>query len=99
MAAASASEQLSRIAESLELERIAGWIEKEHRRLLADLPPEADMRIDPEAHAGRLQAIRKRMPIGPFQHDPEMRNRHIMTIDGVGRARSASRGVKMGDDL
>ncbi len=48
-------EDLAHIGEGLELERIAGRIEEEHRRLLADLALEADIGRDDEADAGFLQ--------------------------------------------
>ena len=41
------------VGERLELERVAAGIAEEHRRLLAELALEADMRRDPERHARR----------------------------------------------
>src|SRR5436189_10492 len=49
--AASAREQLRGIAKRLELERVAGRIAEEHRRLLADLAVEAHVGLDHERGA------------------------------------------------
>ena len=51
-------EQLGRVGHRLELERVAGGIEQEHRRLLARLALEADGRRDHELDARALRAAR-----------------------------------------
>ena len=94
-------EQLGRVGHRLELERIARGIEQEHRRLLARLPGEADGRLE-------SRIPRSPLPDGPAsarqssiaQHQPEMRHRHVLAIDRIGRrAARAGSGAKMGDDL
>ena len=57
-------EQPADVPECLELERVAAGIEQEHRRLLADLALEADMRLDDETRPGSLQLVREQGPFG-----------------------------------
>ena len=53
----SVCEQLRRVFESLELKGIAAGIEEKHRRLLADLALEADVRGDDEPGAGGSEPV------------------------------------------
>src|SRR6185312_14453732 len=61
-AAALLREQPRAIRERLELQRIAAGIEQEHRGLFAGLALEADMRLDHETRARRLQPLGQRLP-------------------------------------
>ena len=72
-----------RIAKGLELERVSGRVVEKHRRLLADEAGEANPRLDLEAHPGRSQPGRETLPVLPPEHDAEMRNRHVLAVDGV----------------
>ncbi len=60
-----AGEQLGRVAHRLDLERVAGGVAEEHRRLLARLAPEADGRRDRELDPGRLEPRRQHFPRRP----------------------------------
>ena len=74
----------------LEFKRIATGIVKEHRRLFADFPFEADLRRDGKLRARNRQPVRQRLPVAHRQHHTEMRHRHVMAIDRImviGRAR------------
>ena len=46
------------VGEGLELQRVAARVLEEHRRLLPRLAGEADVRLDPETHPRRRDAIR-----------------------------------------
>ncbi len=92
-----AGEQLVDVAERLELERIAGGVEQEHRRLLARLAGEADVRCDLEGAARRRQPVAQRLPRVPAEDEAEVRHRHGVTIDRIPVQRRAWR--EMGDEL
>src|SRR5262245_8680524 len=80
------SEQLARdVAESLELERIAARVGQEHRRLLAGLSPEANVRLDDERRAGLPQARGEGLPVRHLEHHAEVRHGHVMAVDRVVR--------------
>ena len=92
-------EQVRGVGHRLELERVAGGIEQEHRRLLAGLAFEADGGLDHELDVRSTEAIRKRLPFVHRQHQPEVRHRHVLTVDGIARPARSSIGRKMRDDL
>src|SRR5690606_22309133 len=96
----SASEQLRRIPERLELERVARRIVEEHRRLLADQALEADPRLDHETRTGCPQAPCERMPRFPIEHHAEMRHRYIVAVDRIVMPAALARaGIQVGDEL
>ncbi len=92
-------EQVGGIAKRLEFERIARGIAKEHRRLLARLAGETDMRRDSEARPRRLEPRRERMPVVPLEHDAEMRHRHVVPVDRIDDLDRRPSGIEMRDDL
>jgi hypothetical protein len=86
--------------EGLELERVAAGIAEEHRRLLAHLPLEADMRSDteigcrpPSTRAASASQSSHR------QHHAEMRHRHVMAVDRIADRDRLRAGIEMRDDL
>ena len=75
--------------ESLELQRIARWIEAEHRTLLAWLTPKPYLWLDDPGHARSLQAVPQRFPVIPFEDRAEMPDRDRITIHTIGPGRRA----------
>src|SRR5262245_7003012 len=90
--------QLRRVLERLELERVAGRVVEEHRRLLADLAGEADAGLDLKARAGGAQSRRKRFPRVPFEDHAEVRHGHVLTVDFVEVQRMLRR-IEVRDEL
>src|SRR5690348_4189029 len=68
-------EQLAPVRERLELQRVAGRVEQEHRGLFAGLALEAHVRFDHEARAGGAQFLRQRVPLVHVQHQAEVPDR------------------------
>lgn len=90
-----------RIPECFELKRVARWIEKEHRGLLADLPFESNVRFNHKINVGRGESAGKFLPCFPLKHHAKVGYRNIVTIHRVVvylRLRIAGRFV-MGNDL
>lgn len=77
-------EHLRKILERLELERIAAGIEKEHRRLLADLALEAHVRLNDEVDAGRDELLREGVPLRHGEYHAEMAHRHLIAVHRAG---------------
>lgn len=92
-------EELPEVVERLEFQGIAGRIVKEHRRLLAHLPPEADMGLDHERDPGLRHPVSQRPPIRHRQHDAKMRHRHVMAVDGIAERRMPAPRLQMRHDL
>ena len=67
---------------------------EEHGRLLARLAGEAGLGLDEEARAGRLQPLGQRLPGVEAQDEAEVAHRHVLAVDGVGGAPSASAGAR-----
>ena len=83
----SAREELRRVRERLHLDRVPAGVEEEHRRLLADLALEADVRRDDERDAGRAE------PVGERARPPS-RARGRSGAPGRGRRRRVGRGAR-----
>src|SRR5688572_5470646 len=94
-------EQLSRdVAERLELERIPARVGHEHRRLLARLAAEPDMRLDDEGYARGLEPRGERFPVRHLEHHAEMRDGHVVAVHGVVRGAIPGRtGERVTDEL
>src|SRR5688572_8809417 len=73
-------EQPRRVLERLELERVAGRIVEEHRRLLAHLAREADARFDLETGPRATEFLGENVPGMPLEHHAEMRHGHVVSI-------------------
>ena len=73
-------EGLRWIPERLELERVARRVAEKHGGLLADLPDEADPRLDDERYSRGAQTIRQRVPGLPREDDPEVPDRDRVPI-------------------
>ena len=69
--------------ERLELQRIPRRVQKEHRRLLADLALEPRVRFDDKRHARSLYARSKLVPRLRRQHHTEVRHGNIMSINRI----------------
>lgn len=52
--------------------------------MFADLAGEANPRFDPELGPRFAESVRQCVPLGPGEHDAEVRNRHSVAVDGVG---------------
>src|SRR5690606_25678651 len=79
-------EQRVQVAESLELQGVAGGIEDEERGLLARLTLEADARLDhPARRRLGAQPLGQGTPGLHVQHDTEVRHRHVLAVDGAAR--------------
>lgn len=76
-------EQLGLISKRFELQRISRGIKEEHGRLFADETAESNTGIDDKRDPVRLQALGKIVELLPRKHDPEMRHRHVVSIDRV----------------
>ncbi len=92
-------EKLCGVGHRLELERIAGGVEQEHRRLLAGLTCEANRGGDHELGSRALQPLGERAPFVHRQDQPEMRHRHRVAVDRVDRAALDRIRSKVGNDL
>src|SRR5712671_5889981 len=91
------------VLERLELERVAGRIEQEHRRLFARPAAKSNRRLDHELDAVTAKAIRKRAPIVELEHDAVVRYRHALPVDriveGVDLARPTEIRIEVAHDL
>ena len=92
-------EQVRRVAHRLDLERIAGRVEEEHRRLLAGLAGESDIGLDDELGAGGAQAPGQPLPFFHREHRAEMRDRDVVAVDRIVVAPRLAMRIEMGDDL
>ena len=100
LAARSGREQLFDVRERLELERVAEWIEEEHRRLLARLAPEADVRLDDEFASRGTEAARQDRPTSRSRQDhAEMPHRNVIAVDQARRVGHLRRRDLVRDDL
>src|SRR5690606_5416076 len=70
------------VAETLELQRIAGGVAEEQRALLTGLSPEAHMRFHREVHLF-AQTQRQRLPFVEGQHHAAVRHRHTLAVHGA----------------
>src|SRR3990172_5675915 len=95
----SPGKDLVHVGEGLEFQRIAARVEKEHRRLLADLAPEADVRLDDELYTRPAQALGEFPPPIHTQDHAEVRHRHIVAVHRVVRGDAGAVGGEMRDDL
>ena len=74
------------VGEGLELQRVAGGVEEEHRRLLAGLALEADLRLDDELRSRPPSACAaSALPLRQGQDRPEVAHRHVVAVDRIGR--------------
>ena len=96
--AGSAGEDPRVLGERLELERVAGGVEQEHRPLLARLAREAHVRLDDERDVGSSQPLGERVEVGHRQDQPEVGDRHVVAVDRVGGPPGRARG-QMGHEL
>lgn len=71
------------VRKTLELERIAGRVQKEHCRLFANLALKANARCNHEGAVRFLQPVGERLPVGPLEYHSKMSDRHVVAIDGV----------------
>src|SRR6185437_6489026 len=92
-------EQTSAVRERLELQRIAGRVEQEHRGLFAGLAPEAHVRFDHETGAGFAQPFGERVPRVHVEHHAEVAHRHVVAVDVVRRRCAQFFRRDMRDDL
>ena len=71
------------VSEGLELERVPGRVQEEHRVLFTDLTDKAYVWFDHEIDVVFLQARRKRMELVGGQKHAEMRDRYLVAVDRV----------------
>ena len=90
---------MAQVSEGFKFERVAGGIEKEHRRLLAGFAGKARVGFDFEALAGGAQAVRKRGEGVWRQHRAEVRNGHQIAIDRIAPRDAAAAGHLVDDEL
>jgi hypothetical protein len=76
-------EELTQVSKSFELERVSSGIQKEHRRLLANLAFKSGVRFDDKFHASRLNPCGELLPLVPLEHDTEVGDRHFVAVDGI----------------
>ena len=88
------------VGEGFELQGVAGWIEEEHGRLLADLATKADMGFDDEVDAGGAETVGEVLPVLHGKDNTKVRDGDVVSIDGivVGVA-AAVGGLEVRDDL
>src|SRR5690606_20922642 len=72
---------------------------EEHRRLLARLAFEADVRLDDELGAGGGQAIGEGLPVLEREDDAEVRDGDVAAVDRIVRGGGGCVGCEVGDDL
>jgi hypothetical protein len=92
-------EELAYIGKCFELESIACGIQEEHGCLLADLAFESDVGLDDEFDIGFAKAIGECIPVAHCEDDPEVRDGHVVTIDGVVMSLLARGGLQMRHNL
>src|SRR3954467_6313590 len=82
----------------LDLERVAGGVAEEHRRLLAGLAPEAHCRRDREIESAGPEPGSQPFPVRHREHRSEMRHRHLVAVDRVAGSGGSGARHEMGDD-
>lgn len=92
-------EHRSIIAERLELQSVAGWIEHEAGELFARQPLEPGLRFDQELNIGTPQAGDKVMPGPGVEQETKVAGRDLLTVDGVSGNRLTVVRVEVGHDL
>src|ERR1039458_2427066 len=97
-------EQLSLdVLKCLELECVAGWVQKKHRGLFAGLTAEACARLDHELDACPAQPRRQFEPLLRPEHDAAVGHGHAVPVHEVEMARElagcAQFGVQVTDEL
>src|SRR5215213_7929342 len=92
-------ENLRKVGERFEFERVARRVEKKHRRLLANFARETRFRFDDESDAFAFQSFGKFMKIGGRQNNAEMRHRNVVGVNVVDGAHARCFGREMRDDL
>src|SRR6185437_16824423 len=92
-------EELVHVGERLEFERVAERIEEEHRRLLARLPGEANVRLDDELGVRLAKARGEAIPRRTIGDDAEMAHGHLLSIDEAGGVAHRARVDLVRDDL
>jgi hypothetical protein len=91
-------EQLRAVLERLELERVAGGVEQEHRPLFAGFAREPQVRLDHELRARRAEPLGHLMEALDGEHEPEMRHRHPVPVH-IAVADGPGAGRPVGDEL
>src|SRR6185369_11855030 len=71
------------VLERLELQRVARGIQEKHRRLLAGLSGEPDVRLDDELDPSSAQSIGQSAPVVHFQDDTAVRHRNAVPVHRV----------------
>lgn len=92
-------EYLGHVLKSLEFQRIAARIQKEHGGLLPDLTLETDMRLNDKFRPGPGQLVRQRLPVGHRQYHPEVAHWNMIPVHRTGAAMADFAWRKMRDDL
>jgi hypothetical protein len=94
-------EELREVGEGFELEGVAGGIEEEHCRLLADFALEAGVGFDDEVDAGGAEALGEGFPVRLGEDDAEVRDGDVVAIDGIAVRvfGDCGSGLEVGDDL
>ena len=82
-ARASAGEQLAKIGEGFEFERVSGRIQNEERGLLSGQASEPHARFDHPLNLVLPQARGQFLPLVRLEHDPTVRHRDALTVHGV----------------
>jgi 4-hydroxy-4-methyl-2-oxoglutarate aldolase len=90
-------EQRTEIIETFELKGVPSRIKEEHRSLLSNLPLEANVRLDHKFDSRFLEPLRERLPLRHGQNHAEVRNWHIMAIDGIAGVRLGRGSIRMLD--
>src|ERR1700761_1034449 len=75
--------KLANVSKRLELKRIPRRVEEEHCRLLAHLALEADIRLDHKFNPSTSKPLSQRLPCLHWKHHAEVRNRNVVSIDGI----------------
>src|SRR4051812_34551969 len=91
-------EDLRIVGESLELQCVSGWVEEEHRPLLAGLALEADVRFDHELDRRGAEPVGQLVELRDGQDQAEVRHGYVVAVDRVVDALGAGRG-QVGDEL
>ena len=73
------------ILKRLEFDRIPTGIQEKHRRLLARLTLETNVRFNYEMDIRRLQSLRKTSPGIEVQYGAEVRHRNVVIVDDIRR--------------
>ena len=76
-------EELAEVLESLELHRVAGQVQEEHRPLLAGLALEADVGSMTKSVPTAWSRAASSSEALDAQHQPEVRHGHVVPVDRV----------------